>query len=120
MNKERSHKCGDSLHVECFQDTAKYQCRTCFKYGHFTILCFQKKQVSSKPRKPKAHMLQVGAMYACDKSICGHPENLSSSDDSFDLQVKIQHAQADCKKIPTPSHLIYNLAYRLKPHHTRN
>ena len=113
-NKEKCQKCGDSLHVEGFQCPAKkYQCKTCHKCGHFTSLCFQKKQVSSQPRKPKTHMLQVGAVYACDKSICGHPEDLSSSDDSFCLQVKIQHAQADCKKIPTPSHLITNLAYRL-------
>ena len=31
----------------------------------------------------------------------------------------MQYAQAVCKKIPTPSHLITNLVYRLKPHHTR-
>ena len=106
-NKERCQKCGDSLHVESFQcPVKKYQCKTC--------------QVSSNPRKPKAHTLQVGAVYACDRSICSHPEGLSSSDDSFCLQVKIQHSQADCNKIPTPSHLITNLTYRLKPHHTRN
>ena len=64
--------------------------------------------------------MQAGAAYACDKSKCGHPEDLSSSDDPFCLQVKIQHAQANCKKIPTPSHLITNLVYRLKPHQTRN
>ena len=65
-------------------------------------------------------MLQAGAKYACDKSICGHSEYLSSSEESFFLQVRIQCTQADCKQIPTPSHLITNLAYRLKPHHTRN
>ena len=65
-------------------------------------------------------MLQVGAVYAYDKSICGHTEDLSSSNDSFCLQVMIQCTQADCKKIPTPSHLIRNLAYKLKPHHTGN
>ena len=59
-------------------------------------------------------MYQVRAVYACDKSICGHPEDLFSSDDSFCLQALIQHAQADDKKIPTPPHLITNLAYRLK------
>ena len=62
----------------------------------------------------------VGAVYACDKSICSHPEDLSSSNDSFCLQVKIQHTKADFKKIPILSHLITNLVYRLKPHHTRN
>ena len=62
----------------------------------------------------------VGAICACDKSICSQSEDVSSSDESFGLQVKIQQTQAECKKIPTPSHLITNLACRLKPHHTRN
>ena len=66
------------------------------------------------------HMLQAGGVYACDKSICAHSEDLSSSDESFCLQVMIQHTQADCKKIPVSSHLITNLEYRLKPPHTRN
>ena len=38
----------------------------------------------------------------------------------FCLQVKIQCTQADCKKIPTPSYLTTNLAYKLMPYHTRN
>ena len=54
-----------------------------------------KKQVSFKPRKPKAQMLQAGAVYACDKSICSHSEDLSSNDESFCLQVKIEHTQAE-------------------------
>ena len=65
-------------------------------------------------------MLQVGAVYACDKSICYHSEVLSSSNESFCLQARIQHTQADCKKIPKLFHLITNLAYRLQPHHKRN
>ena len=110
-NKERCQKCGDSVHVEGFQCPAKRcQYKSCHQYGHFTSLFYQKKQVSFKPRKLKAHMLQAGAVYACDNSICSHPEDLSSSDESFCLQVKIQCTQADCKKIPTPSHLITNLA----------
>ena len=32
----------------------------------------------------------------------------------------MQCIQANLKKIPTPTHLITNLAYRLKPYHTRN
>ena len=43
-----------------------------------------------------------------------------SSDESFCLQVKIQQSQAEGRKIPTPSHLITNLAYKLKPHQTRS
>ena len=41
-------------------------------------------------------------------------------EDSFCLQVKIKHTQVDKQKIPRPLHLITNLAYRLKPHHTWN
>ena len=41
---------------------------------------------------------------------------LSSSDESFCLQVKIPCSQTECKKISTPSHLITNSAYKLKPH----
>ena len=44
----------------------------------------------------------------------------SSSSESFCPQVKIQQSQAECKKIPTPSHLITNLDYKLKAHQTRN
>ena len=84
------------MHAEGFQCPAKkYQCKSCHKYGHFTSLHYQKKQVSFKPRKPKAHMLQVGAVYSCDKSIYGHPEELSFSNESFCLQLKIQCTQAD-------------------------
>ena len=88
-NMERCQKCGDSNHIEDFQCPAKkFQCKSCHKYGHFTSLCYQKKQASFKPRKPKAHMLQAGAVYACDnKSICSHSEDCSSSDESFCLQV---------------------------------
>ena len=71
-------------------------------------------------KEPKANMLQVGAVYACDKFICSHSEDFSSSDESICLQVKIQCTQAECKKIPRPSHLITNLTYKWKPHQTRN
>ena len=42
------------------------------------------------------------------------------TEDSFCLQVKIKHKQDKEQKVPRPTHLITNLAYRLKPHHTRN
>ena len=110
-NKERCQTCDDSVHVEGFQCPAKNTSASLVtNFGHFISLCYQKKQVSSKPRKPNAHMLQTGAVYACDKSICSNSEDLSSSDDSFCFQVRIQHTQSDCKKIATPSHLITNLA----------
>ena len=120
-NKERCQKCGDSNHIEGYLCPAKkLQCKSCHKYGHFTSLCYQKKQASFKSREPKVYMLLVGAVYACDKSICGHSEDCLSSDESFCLQVKIQQSQVEGKKIPTPSHLITNLAYKLNPHQTRN
>ena len=98
----------------------KYQFKACHKFGHFTSLCFQKKQVSSKPRRPKVHQLKAGAVYAKESAICSQSDEDSSSEDSFCLQVKIKCNQADRQKIPRPIHLITNLAYRLKPHHTRN
>ena len=59
-------------------------------------------------------------MYVQERPICGHSEEYSSSDDSFCLQIKVQYTQASLKKIPTPAHLITNLAFRLKQYHTRN
>ena len=73
-----------------------------------------------RSRRPKAHQLQEGTVYVQEKAKCGHSEDYSSSDDSFCLQIKVKHTQASLKKIPTPTHLITNLAYRLRPHHTRN
>ena len=51
---------------------------------------------------------------------CDHSEEDSTSEDSFSLQVKIKCTQADKQKVPRPMYLVTNLAYRLKPHHTRN
>ena len=51
--------------------------------------------------------------------ICSQSEE-SFNGGSFCLQLKVQHAQAGFKKVPTPSHLITNLVSRLKPHHARN
>ena len=99
-NKERCQKCGDSNQIQC--PAKKSEWRSCHKYEHSTSLCYQKKQASFKPMKPKAHMLQKGAVYPCDKSICDHSEDCSSSDESFSLQVKIQWSLAEGKKSPHP------------------
>ena len=98
----------------------KFQCKACHKFGHFTSLCYQKKQASFKSRRPKVHQLQSGTVYMQERVICGHSEGYSSSNDSLCLQIKVQCTQASLKKIPTTTHLITNLAYRLKPNHTRN
>ena len=54
-----------------------------------------------------------------DDSICGQSEDLTSTDDSFCLQVRIQCVQPG-SKLPTTSHLIIYFAYKLKPHQKRN
>ena len=76
-------------------------------------------KVFFKSRTPKVHQLQAGQVYMQEDPICSQSEDLTSSNKSFCLQMKIQLAQAT-SKIPTTSHLIPNLAYKLKPHHNRN
>ena len=120
---DQCNKCGDSIHAQGFQCPAKkYQCKVCNKYGHFSSLCYQKKpQVNHKNshQNPKAHQLHAGPMYAQDSTNqCYSAE--SSSDESFCLQLQAQSNHAAGKQIPKPVHLIMNLAYHLKPHHTRN
>ena len=117
--KDRYSKSGDSKHIEGFKCPAKgFQCKICNKYGHFTSLHY-KKSVSFKSRTPKVHQLQAGQMYTQEDSTCGQSEDLTSSDESFCLQLKIQCTQAS-SKIPTPHHLITNIAYRLKSHQKGN
>ena len=106
--------------MEGFPCTAKkFQCKASHKFGNFTSLCYQKKQVPFKSRKPKAHQLQAGTVYAQERTICGPSGDYGSSDDSFLANQSVVH-RSQFKKIPTPPHLITNLAYRLKPHYTRN
>ena len=64
-NKDKCSKCGDSIHVEGFHCPAKkFQCKACHRFGHFTSLCYQKKQAPFKPRRPKTHQLQAGTVFA--------------------------------------------------------
>ena len=121
QSRDRCSKYGDSAHVEGFQcPVKKFQCKACHKFGHFTSLCYQKKQAHFKLRKPEVDQLQAGAIYAKNSDICSQSEDDSSSKDSFYLQVKVKQTQANLQRIPGPTHLITNLAYILKPHHTRN
>ena len=118
-NKDRCRKCRDSAHHEGFQCPAKkYQCKVCHKFGYYTSLCFQKaqhKQSNYKHRKPTVHQLTVSTIH-----VHGSNEEADSSDDSFCLQLKIQHMQAHHKKKQKAACLITNLAYRLKQHENRN
>ena len=120
---DHCNNCGDYIHAQGFHCPAnKYQCKVCNKYSHFWSLCYQKKtQVHHKSshRNPKVHQLHVGPIYVHDSSNHSHSED-SSSDESFCLQLQTQSNHAEGKKIPNPVHLIMNLAYWLKLHHTRN
>ena len=75
--------------------------------------------MSLKSRTPKVYQLQAEQVYTQEDCICGQSQDLTFSDESFCLQVRIQYAQ-DNYKIPTTSYLITNLEYKLKPHHKRN
>ena len=79
----------------------------------------QKESFFFKSRTLKVHQLQAGVDYMQEDSICCQSNDLTSSNESFCLQVKIQCRQGNTK-IPIPHHLITNPTYRLKPHHKRN
>ena len=116
-NHNQCSKCGDTTHQEGFTCPAKkYQCRVCHKFGHFMSQCFQKKQFNQqKYRQPKAHQIQIEESHSY---IHDYSSESSSAEDSFCLQVKVQS-----KKNRQPfhtTHLITNIAYKLKSHHTRN
>ena len=112
-------KCGDTAHHEGFTCPAKkYQCKACHKFGHFTSQHFQKRQPSQyQARQPKAHQIMADEIH---NTLDSYQSDISSSDDSFCLQVKIQWKQDGVQTAPKPTHLIMNIAYQLKQHHTRN
>ena len=70
-----------------------------------------------KYRWPKAHQIQANKIYDSPDS---YPSDVSSSEDSFCLQVKIKQQRDGTQKVPRLTHLITNIAYQLKQHHTRN
>ena len=120
-DRNRCSKCGDTVHLERFQCPAKkYQCKTCHKFGYFTSMCYQKRHANSKPRRSKVHQLQPGTMYMHNSASYDHSDDDSTADDSFCLQVKIKCNRTKEQRVPRPTHLITNLAYRLQPHHCRN
>ena len=54
-----------------------------------------------------------------EDSLGSQSDNVTPTDESFCLQVKIQCIQAS-SKIPTTYHLFTNVAYKLKPFNTDN
>ena len=118
-NFNKCSKCGDTAYHEGFTCPAKkYQCKACHKFGHFPSQCFQRKQhFQHKYRWPKAHQIQADET---EDNPDIYPSDVSSIEDSFCLQVKIKWQQDGAQKVPRPTHLIANIAYWLKQHHTRN
>ena len=104
QNNDRCSKCGDTAHIEGFQcPTKKYQHKACHKLGRFTSLCFQKKQTSSKPRRPKVHQLKAGAVYAKESAISGQSNEDSSSVDLFCCRSKSSTTKLIGRKFPGQS-----------------
>ena len=109
-NSNRCSKCGDTANCNGFTCPAKkYQCKACHKFGHFTSQCFQIRQHSQhKVRQPKAHQILVNNLYGDPYS---YPSDISSSEDSFCLQVRIQKQHNKKQQIPKLTNLITNIAY---------
>ena len=114
--------CGDTLHTKGFQcPVRKFQCKACHKFGHFTIVCYQKSQQPSgsfKPRKPKAQQLQPGVLYTYQDADRSGSE-LLDTEESFCLQMKIQKTQSTYPQVPKPVYLMTNLVYHLQLNHKR-
>ena len=96
VHSNKCTRCGDTSHAKGFQCPArKFQCKICHKFGHFTTVCYQKSQQPSssfKTRKPKAQQLCTGALYTHHNADRSRSE-ISNTEDSFCLQMKIQKTQ---------------------------
>ena len=119
--EDRCSKCGDTSHIEGFRCPAsRHQCKYCHRFGHFSNLCFKKKQESAykSSRNSKAHQLMVGK-YSAEGPLYDQADtSLTSSEDSFCLQMQLKSMQAE-KQCSTVQHLVTNLDYKLKPHRRR-
>ena len=97
---------------------ANRHCKHCSKIGHFSHLCFRKKQEGTykkNPRNPMAHQLQIGSYSTKDSLDNQEDRNVSESKDSFCLQMQIKKSQADQESCDT-QHLETNLHYKVKPY----
>ena len=118
-NRCSCSKCSNTAHWDGFTCPAKkYQCKVCHKFGHFTSQCFQKKQYHRQTYKqPKGHQIQIDEPHSY---LHNYSSESSSSKDSFCLQVKVHKQNKKTQKPSKTTHLLTNIAYRLRPHHTRN
>ena len=117
--QDRCTKCGDSLHREGFRCPAsKHQFKICHKSGHFSSLCYKKKESLHNQRRsfgsPKAIQLKTGLMHT-QNSLSSQSEDYSSEEDSFCLQLQMQSTQAETNCIAL-QYLVTNLEYKLKPY----
>ena len=114
----------DTLHAKGFQCPAReFQCKICHKFGHFTIVCYQKGQGqhssnSFQSKKSKAQQLCVGALYTLHDANSSEYE--SETEDTLCLQIKIHRNCISHPEVPKLVYLMANLVYRLQEHHTRN
>ena len=109
-NSHRCSKCGDTAHHDGFTCPAKkYQYKACHKYGHVTSQYFQRKHHSQhKVRQPKAHQIHINNL---SDDLDSYPSDISSSEDSFCLQVRIRKQHNQKQQIPKLTHLITNIVY---------
>ena len=89
----------------------------CHKYGHFSSLCYKKRDKYDNYKRsfgsPKAHQLKIGSVHT-QGPLCSQSEDYSSEEDSFCLQLQVKSTQAETNCI-APQHLVTNLEYKLKP-----
>ena len=105
-------RCGDSQHREGFRCPASnHQCSICKKIGHFSSLCYKKRDRYVNYKKsfgsPKAHQLKVKSVHTQD-SLSSQSEGYSSEKDTFYLQLQVQSNEAETK-FTAPQHLVTNL-----------
>ena len=111
-----------SLHREGLRCPAsKHQCKICHKFGHFSSLCYKKRDKYDNNKRsfgsPKAHQLKTRLMHT-QHPLSSQSEDYSSEEDSFCLQLQVQSTQAETNCI-APQYLITNLEYKLKLHKKR-
>ena len=86
--------------------------------GHFSSLCYKKKQDSHKKesRTHKAYQLYCGRLPTADSSISSQSSDTSfSEDEPFCLQMKVQENKPHTS-VQVPKHLVNNLEFKVQLH----
>ena len=87
----RCHKCGDTPHIEGFRcPLSRHQGKHCNTIGHFSHLCFKKKQENTYKkgsRNPEAYQLKIGRYSTEDSLYKQDDTDVSKSEDFFCLQM---------------------------------